>query len=370
MTRTPEEYIALRNKFKPDNINIIFLFESPVAEGAYFYDTKSHQNDFVFKTMMRLIDFKYNHLNEQIKLQGLKKFKETGYYIMDSVYEALSSELAPKKKEVTILKNYDNLINDLKDISADKKHTPIILVKANIFSLFNSKLKNSGFNVINESIVVPYLAHGKEDKFLKKLMEVFICQVILANSSLKSYYCSYGIPHEHSVKSKNVKAIILGTDPSNFSNNGKTVIMTHVFDLQNSRAHYFNNINNNIRMLGLNKESIYVQNVVRNYMTKESPDNKLWFDFAELWKPILMEDLDKLDPKMELPVFATAECILNVLLNFPDEQKIPANKYYNDRIIVHPEENYLGRNLIPCFRRNFKYSEFPLYVEYIKKFIK
>ncbi|MEO8514568.1 MAG: hypothetical protein ABI543_13485 [Ignavibacteria bacterium] len=370
MHRTPEEYRALRNKFKPDNINMIFLFESPVADGAYFYDPKNHQNDFVFKTMMRLIDFKYNHLNEQIKLQGLKKFKETGYYIIDSVYEALDSELAPKKKEGTILKNYDNLIDDLKDISADKKHIPIILVKSNLFALLNSRLKTSEFNVINESIVVPYLAHGKEDKFLKKLMEVFICQVIIVNSNLKSYYCSYGIPHEHSVKGKNVKAIILGSDPSNFSNHGKTIVMTHVFDLQNPRAQYFSSINNNIRLLGLNKDNIYVQNVVRNYMTKETADNRLWFDFAELWKPLLLEDLDKLDPKKELPVFATAECVLKALLNLPDEKKIPANKYYNDRIIVKPEENYLGRTLIPCFRGHYKYSEFPLYVEYIKQFVK
>jgi hypothetical protein len=217
---------------------------------------------------------------------------------------------------------------------------------------------------------VPNLTDNKEDKFLKKLMEVYMCRLILSNPTLKSYYLPYGIPHEHSVKSKNLKAIILGTDPSNFNNNGKTEIMTHVFDLQSTKTQYFRSIEKNIKLLDLNKGNIYVQNLVRNYMTKEMPDNKLWNEFAELWKPLLKEDLDKLDPKKELPVFATAECVLNALLVFPDEQNIPAIDYYTKCIIVPPEENILERNLIPCFRGNFAYSDNPLYVKYIRQFVK
>ncbi len=370
MTKTPEEFIALRKKYKPDNINLIFLFESPLADGGYFYDHKSLQTDILFKPMMKLIDFKYNFLNEQIKIQGLKKFREAGYYMIDSIYEPVNTFTNSGVRDNLILKNYQNLLSDLREISADKLGIPIILVRSNIFNLYHKKLKDEGFNVINESVIVPYIANNKEEKFLRKLMEIFMCQVIVANPELKKYYCSYGIPHEHSVKSKKVKAVILGSDPSNFNNNGKTEVVSHVFDLQNPKSQYFKGISKNIRLLELDKNNIYVQNLVRNYMTKETIDNKLWFEFSELWKPLLKEDLDKLDPKKVLPVFAADECVLNALLNFPNEQRLAPLNYYTENIIVKPEENFLERNLIPCFRGNYLYSDYPLYVKFIKQYIK
>ena len=370
MKKTPEEYIALRNQFKPEKINFIFLYESPQAEGAYFYDFKDVKKDLLFKPLMKLIDFKYNFLNEQVKLKGLKRFQELGYFIVDSVYEPVNTITNQGVRDSIILKNFSSLVEDLKSISADIEKTPIILVKTTMFKLLYEKLKNEGLNVINEYISVPNLTENKEDRFLRKIMEIFMCQLILANDKLKKFYLPKGIPHEYSVKSKKVKAIVLGADPSNFDSSGNTRVSTHVFNIMGSGSASFNRIKGNLTLAGLSKENIYAQNVVRNYMTVEASKNKLWPFFAELWKPLLKEDLDKLDPFKELPVFISEECVMNVLLNSDIQQQKAAINYYAQSIIVKPEDNYLERNLIPCFSGNYAYSEFPSFVKEVKKYVK
>ncbi len=370
MKKTPEEYIALRNQFKPEKINFIFLYESPQAEGAYFYDFKDVKKDLLFKPLMKLIDFKYNFLNEQVKLKGLKRFKELGYFIVDSVYEPVNTITNQGVRDNIILKNFSSLVEDLKSISADSEKTPIILVKTVMFKLLYEKLKNEGLNVINEYISVPNLTENKEEKFLRKIMEIFMCQLILANDKLKKYYLPNGIPHEYSVKNKNVKAIVLGADPSNFDSSGKIRVTSHVFDLMGRGLRSFNSIIDNLRLAGISKKNIYAQNLVRNYMTVEASKNKLWPFFAELWKPLLKEDLDKLDPYKDLPVFITEECVMNVLLNSNIEKQKAAINYYVQSIIVKPEENYLERNLIPCFSEIYAYSEFPSFVKKVNKYVK
>jgi len=369
VAKTPEDFIALRDKYKPENINLIFLFESPLHDGGFFYDHKSLKNDVVFKPMMKLIDFKYNFLNEQIKLQGLKKFKESGYFAVDSTYQPVNTFTNEGVKNNLILKNCDNLIKDLRSISADKKQTPIIIVRANLFKLFNNKLKKEGFNVINESIIVPFMANNKEEKFHRKILEIFMCRVIVANPLLSSMYLPYGTPHEHGGKLKKTRAIIIGTDPSNYDDKGKTLIMSHAFDLQNPKTRYWDEIHNNIKYLGLDKTSVYMQYLVRNYMKKATGENSYWYEFAEIWKSMLKDDLDKFDPERKLPVLALSEFVVTALLNDPEKHNIPSAKYYEKNIIIEPSENYLERVIIPCFKGNLIYANYPSYVKYIKQFL-
>lgn len=367
MKKTPGEYIALRNSFKPGNINFIFLYESPQADGAYFYDFKNTRKDLLFKPMMKLIDFKYSFLNEQIKLKGLRKFQELGYFVVDSVYEPVNTIPNDGVRDKIILNNFNELVEDLKSISADTLAIPIILVKTNTFRLLNGKLKKSGFNVVNDSVPVPNLTDNKEDKFLRRINEIFVCQQILANKQLRKYYLPLGIPHEYSVKSSKVKAIVIGADPSNFDSSGNTRVYSHVFDIMGKGATLFGDIKDNLRTVGLDKINIYVQNLVRNYMTLDASVKMMWPHFAELWKPLLKSDLDILDPKRELPVFVTEEYVLDALLNPGEERLKQPIDYYVNGTIIEPDQNILNRSLVPCFTGAYAYTDFPLFVKKVRK---
>ena len=143
--------------------------------------------------------------------------------------------------------------------------------------------------------------------------------------------------------------------------------MNVVFDLP--KLDYFRSIISNLNCIGLKLEDVYVQNVVRNYCVAETGKNKHWFTFAELWKPLLKEDLDKLDPERKLPVFATAKIVLEALLIDKSKQLKP-RIYYGELKYHSPEENYLERKLIPCFRHmDYPYTKWEDFNNFVKTVI-
>lgn len=369
MSRTPGEYKALRDKFKPDNIKFIFLLESPPASGAYFYDPDSLQNEFLFKAMMKLIGYSIHVLNRETKIQGLQKFKNEGFFLIDATYKPVNNITDLATRDQLILRDRDLLLNDLDKLGTLKNKIPVIIIKSNIFKIYNEFLLEKGYAIFNENVPVPFPATGQQGRFHQRINEIRKCHQIKNDNVLSKYYLPFGIPKEYVINRSNVKAIILGADPSNFSNSGETVKIKTVFDLGGQDERYFRSILSNINEVGLNLKNIYVQNLVRNFMTEETAKNKLWLYFVELWKPLLKQDLDLLNPDKEIPVFATAECILNSLLN-PDVKKIPAKEYFEKCIVIKPEQNYLERIIIPCFRRHYPYKDYPSCVEHIKKYVK
>jgi hypothetical protein len=61
---------------------------------------------------------------------------------------------------------------------------------------------------------------------------------------------------------KQVKAFVLGADPTNFSNSGNPVELTYAFGIgQDDR--YFRDIQENQNSLGLHLEDVYIQNLFR-----------------------------------------------------------------------------------------------------------
>ena len=150
-----------------------------------------------------------------------------------------------------------------------------------------------------------------------------------------------------------IKAFILGADPSNFTDNNQTRKISYVFDIGNDKR-YFNSINQNLSEIDLTIENIYVENMVRNYMDKETQANTKWELFADKWLPYIKQEFDKIDADRKLPVFITAEIILKFLSNNPFELGIPRD-YYNGfrKIPILPSQNKLERNLIPFYRHSF-----------------
>lgn len=360
----PEYYHNFRKEFTPEKVNIICLLESPPISGNYFYRTDGNINESLFSALMKFLE-----IPAQTKEQGLTEFCNRGYILVDATYTPVNNIKNPVIRNTAILDNYDNLKKDLECLKADRNQTPIILIKANIYDLFIERLPNDNFNAVNGPVKIPFPSTGQQGNFrnrIKELKEIGVINKILANSVLREHYIPYNIPKSYFKDLSNIKAIVLGADPSNFSSNGETNIIKTVFDLPDGNVFYFRSILDNLNLIGLNLENIYVQNIVRNYMDCETAKNRYWFEFAECWKPLLLEELDKLDPERKLPIFATAEIVLHSLLNDRKKQKIPARDYFEKLIYHEPEENFLKRKLIPCFRRHYPYINYPEYINYIK----
>jgi len=162
-----KEYVAKRNKYKPETIKAIFILESPPKSGKYFYDPEGKTTEPLFKAMMELIGYK-----PVDKASGLAEFAKKGFIIADATYTPVNHHKEGKYRDGAIMVWYRSLLKDLDILTPDKK-VPIILVKANICRLLAVPLKSAGFNVANNGITVPFPATGQQGKFRKQIALVF-----------------------------------------------------------------------------------------------------------------------------------------------------------------------------------------------------
>src|SRR5437867_2523162 len=141
MPHPPEYYIKLRNQYTPKKNNLIFLLESPPANGGYFYDCTDLEHQHLFNAMMAVFS-----IPAPTKEAGLREFCNRGYLLVDATYTSVN-EIDDNLADQMILNNYDNLKQDLIKLGALENQTSIVLAKANICNLFMEELPKDGFNV-------------------------------------------------------------------------------------------------------------------------------------------------------------------------------------------------------------------------------
>ena len=208
-----------------------------------------------------------------------------------------------------------------------------------------------------------------DQEIIQHLHETYGEQIILTES-LPQAYCPGG-------KDK-VKAIYLGCDPTNLKYNAQfPYAFAHGYDgpefKQLIKMHY-----DQLKAVGLSWETVYAQNLCRNYFDMETGVNKIWKKVAvEFWIEHLKEELSVFDPK--IPVILTSQLLLEVLGD-KESSKYSAPDIYEGKIAmpVPADKNILGRPLIAIYRGksprykvsyHLKYKEWGNYRETIKKLV-
>jgi len=159
------------------------------------------------------------------------------------------------------------------------------------------------------------------------------------------------IPKPFCFNKSKIKAFVLGADPSNFSDHGKTVYLDTVFGIGSGDHRYFEGILRNLKEIGLGLEDIYVQNLVQEYLPDETSKLKDWEKYADKWVHISKSEFDDIDKSCKTPVLVTAERIMKYLFS----ETPPVEEIYNGNIEIPFNDNKLSRPLIP-FYRHPKYS--------------
>ena len=152
-------------------------------------------------------------------------------------------------------------------------------------------------------------------------------------------------PEAYFNSKENVRAIIIGADPSNPSNR----TFEYVFGLESGAdSPYFRPILKNLSFIGLGLKEIYVQNLCRNYFTNVTDKNPVYSSVAKkYWLPELKKEIATFDPR--IPVFVTAWKPLEVI-------SPQAAKFYNtkkkiyDEAVIFNEDNELQRPVAALFR--------------------
>ncbi len=156
-----KQYKILRNEYLPKHLKIIFILESPPISEKYFYKPNGRVTEPLFSAMMRIINFKPVN-----KAEGLIKFMNYGFFIVDATYEPINRMTSSQRKS-KILSNVENLIKDLKFVIKNKK-VKIIIVKANVCRLLEKLLK-AEFNIINKGIIIPFPSNGHQNEFYSRI---------------------------------------------------------------------------------------------------------------------------------------------------------------------------------------------------------
>lgn len=148
----------------------------------------------------------------------------------------------------------------------------------------------------------------------------------------------------------NIKAIVLGCDPSNKHDQN----LKYAFGIETQTLllkQFFAGIQKNLKVIGLSLHEVYVQNLCQNYFEKETSKNPGWQEAAAVWIPYLKAELDALPISKDVPVFLTAGILYETLTIDGIEKYRPKVLYTRPELLpVKAADNYLERPLFPIYR--------------------
>jgi len=157
------------------------------------------------------------------------------------------------------------------------------------------------------------------------------------------------IPSAFCIDTHHVNAIVLGADPTNFSDRKQRKELTKAFGIGDGDPRYFRDILKNLESVGLVLNDLYITNCVKEYLKEQTSQNNEWHSKASKSLPDLIKELDAFDKQRKIPVFLTAQKIYEFLVF---ERAKSAKEIYSkpELIPINREANKLGRRLIPMFR--------------------
>lgn len=156
-----------RERFTPAHCKVIFVLESPPKSGKYFYNPEGRTTEPLFSGMMKDV----LGMRPQTKTEGLSEFAARGYLVIDATYKPVNrAHLSPKSRDALILEDLPLLVEDLRRYVNDE--TELVLVKANVCRLLESKLAAAGFTVLNRGLIVHFPSTGRQRQFRRTVRQV------------------------------------------------------------------------------------------------------------------------------------------------------------------------------------------------------
>jgi hypothetical protein len=155
----------LRERYKPERIEVLFVAESPPEssddEVRFFYNSKQERWNHMYRAVMKAVFPEFEYCPGE-KDNWLRKFKQHGYYLIDATDRPVN-RVTSAERRYELDAAVKPKLSEIKRLVSPS--TPIVLVKKNIFSAFNRPLRDAGYNVIHESFL-PFPSHGHQKDFV------------------------------------------------------------------------------------------------------------------------------------------------------------------------------------------------------------
>ncbi len=178
---------SARLKYKPDKIKILFVAEAPPENiERFFYYENVKEKDALFINLIRLLYPEYRDQNggsvkeiRKNKKSILERFKNDGYYLIDSIPDPIKLSMYGYKKVQLINNRREELAKEIKSLIAPGPYNPekpqvgVVLIKATVFdALFDYLLVEQRLPVLNNNIKIPFPSHDNSGRFFEDLHNV------------------------------------------------------------------------------------------------------------------------------------------------------------------------------------------------------
>lgn len=171
--RLVERYSVARNKYKPPNIRVLFIAESPPSSGGYFYAETTIGKDHLFRETMRSLKFWPSRRPMRKgcdKRSMLNEFRSLGFFLIDTC-EFPVDKLRPTERRISTLRGALTLPGRVGALCPDR----ILIVKKTVFKPALQALSETDFagRVLNTE-ALPFPSHGNQKKYrtmLRRLLK-------------------------------------------------------------------------------------------------------------------------------------------------------------------------------------------------------
>jgi len=165
-----------RIKYKPEKIKYLFIAETPpksMSNRFFYFENVDKQDSLFIETMKLLYPEETKNIETKIirnnKKWFLQKFKDEGYYLIDSLENPFELKFSSSQK-VNLIKNGQvALLQNIKTLVDDQ--TKVILISSPVYFANDYFLRNQGINIINvEPIDFP--GSGGQRKYKEKMRKI------------------------------------------------------------------------------------------------------------------------------------------------------------------------------------------------------
>jgi hypothetical protein len=166
------DYEALRKNYKPNQITVLFIAESPPApkSNRFFYLEGVTRADALYLETMRVLfpEMTSRQTAKQIrasKVFYLTAFRDRGFYLIDGTDTPVAG-VSRSRKLSTLARDARRLHEKVRGlVTVD---IPIVLITTTVWETHHAALSRLGYRVAN-SAAIPHPAYGNNRKFSEGL---------------------------------------------------------------------------------------------------------------------------------------------------------------------------------------------------------
>ena len=174
------DYEATRKSYKPANVKLLFIAESPPPADAAKPTTRAFyrieaagDGDRLFNNTMQVlypefVDIKIENLSSE-KNNYLKRFQADGYYLIEALTDSMPKDATPSQRQKFLKDQLPSLLERVKPLVGPG--TAIILIKSNPFKICSQPLRSVGYNVLNTE-TLNYPGYWQEQAYRTKLKDL------------------------------------------------------------------------------------------------------------------------------------------------------------------------------------------------------